>query len=163
MRRTVFFGLRRTSAALAFAVLATPAVSGCGGGSDALKKQVTSLETQLTTVRADQDRLEERMAALELSAPVPSRAAKGTTPAPVEHPRLKVIHLSPDQAGPAADPGGPPSTDGADSTGRRPAIRGTGDKVIKTGDADDASTQISPHNGEAKRPVAQLGSDPRGN
>jgi outer membrane murein-binding lipoprotein Lpp len=160
MRRTVFFWLRGTSTALALAVLAAPAVSGCGAGSDALKKQVTSLETQVTSVRADQDRLEERLAALELSAPAPSRAAKSAAEAPVEHPRLKVIHLSPDQAGPAAEPGDGPSGDGPDSNGRRPAIKGTGDKVIKTGDAEGASTQ----NGAAKaQPVAQLGGDPRGN
>lgn len=161
MRRTVFFGLRGTTAALVFAVLALPAVTACGG-SDGLKKQVASLETQLTSVRADQDRLEERLAALELASPVPSRAAKGASPSPetVEHPRLKVIHLSPDQAGPAAHPGDAPASDAPESGGRRPSIRGTGDRVIKTGDADDESSQ----NAESKtRSVAHLGGDTRGN
>jgi len=134
-------------------LLAAPAVTGCGG-SDALKKQVASLETQLTSVRADQDRLEERLAALELATPEPARSSKAAQPQTVEHPRLKVIHLSPDQAGPAAQPGDATSGDGEGANGRRPAIRGTGDKIIKTGDADDASTL----NGGAKHPsVAQLG------
>jgi hypothetical protein len=158
MRRMVFFGLRGTTVAVALAAL-FPLTAACGG-SDSLKKQVGALETQLTSVRADQDRLEERLAALEIASPVPSRAAKAISPDAVEHPRLKVIHLSPDQAGPAAEPADAPSSTSPDPANRRPTIRGTGDRIIKTGDGDSGeTTQIE----EPSPRSAQLGKASRGN
>lgn len=143
MGKTAFFG--RSPAALGAALLFGCAVSGCGG-SDALKKQVTSLETQLTAVRADEDRLEERLAALELASTIPSHASSARTPERVDHPRLKVIHLSPeDEASAATEPSDESSTSPSKAApSRRPIIRGTGDRVIKEGDEstrnDDAST-----------------------
>src|ERR1044071_5001247 len=93
MGYTALFGRSRVlSLALAFGGIA---LFGCGG-TDQLKKQMASLETQLTGVRADQDRLEERLAAVELASTVPPRTAATHAPDRVEHPRLKVIHLSPE-------------------------------------------------------------------
>src|SRR5450432_4011670 len=102
MDDTAFFGRHRTTW-IAVLVLA-PAFFGCSG-SDRLKKQVAGLETQLTAMRADQDRAEERLSALELSSSATSRSAdssaNGAASADrVERPRLKVIHLSPDEEAP---------------------------------------------------------------
>jgi hypothetical protein len=143
MDTTAFF-LRRGSARSGAACLLLagfPAILGCSS-SDALKKQVGSLETQVTAMRADQDRLEERLAAVELSSPVASRPGHaGPTAERVEHPRLKVIQLGPEGDEPAAaEPAPAPAGGGAsEGAGRRPIIRGTGDRVIKVGDGEDGA------------------------
>lgn len=133
---------------------------GCGG-SDQLKKQVASLETQLTAVRADQDRLEERLAAVELAPQVPSRAAAVPAADRVDHPRLKVIHLAPDDESSAASE---PSDDSSatptkDVPSHRPIIRGTGDRVIKAFDGDESTKNDDAPNA----PVADLRRDPHRN
>lgn len=133
MKDTAFFGRHRTTW-IAVLVLA-PAIFGCGS-SDRLKKQVSGLETQLTALRADQDRLEERLAAVELSSSVPSHTAPAAAAERVERPRLKIIHLSPDDQEPPEKAVEPPATSAPDSAARRPIIRGTGDRVIKVGDGD---------------------------
>ena len=151
MENTALFGLRAT--AIGVVLLLGPAVCGCAG-TDRLKKQVSGLETQLTAMRADQDRLEERLAALELSSPL-TPAAKASER--VEHPRLKVIHLGPEEPEAAAPPAEVAPTHPADPAGHRPIIRGTGDRVIKLGDGDaDESTS---RDGSPSKPVAQLGKD----
>lgn len=139
-----YFGRHRST--LIAVLLLAPAFLGCSS-SDRLKKQVSGLETQLTALRADQDRLEERLAAVELSSAVPPR---GTASAPgsagaaaerVERPRLKIIHLSPDDQEPPGERATePPASSAPDSSARRPIIRGTGDRVIKVGDGDSDET-----------------------
>jgi hypothetical protein len=98
-----------------------------------MKKQMRALETKVTALRADADRLEERLEAMELNAAVAARsdrrhARRGTE----ERPPLKVIRLSPDEDAPAEEP-----SEAAEPTeepkGKRPVIRGKGDNVIKTG------------------------------
>lgn len=149
MGKTAFFG--RSWAALGAALLFGCAVSGCAG-SDQLKKQVASLETQLTAVRADSDRLEERLAALELASTIPTRPAAAHDSERVDHPRLKVIHLSPeDEASAATEPSDESSTSPSKaSPSRRPIIRGTGDRVIKEGDESSRNEESS------TAPVAEL-------
>jgi hypothetical protein len=154
----------RSSRVLGVAVaFASSALFGCGG-SDQLKKQVASLETQLTSVRADQDRLEERLAAVELASSVPPRTAPASQGQErVEHPRLKVIHLAPeDESSSASEPSDESSanpTKGQPS--RRPIIRGTGDRVIKAFDADgDESTK---NDDATAAPVAELRREPHRN
>jgi TolA-binding protein len=119
------------------ALLAVMGGFGCGGGNEDLKKQVRALETQVTSLRADADRLEERLQAVELGAAVPGRTAgeARTQDARLERPRLKTIHLAPDDERPAPPPTEVPATPETESEGVRPVIRGTGDRVIKTGDA----------------------------
>jgi outer membrane murein-binding lipoprotein Lpp len=159
----VFFAVRKTRFALLMSAVAAATTVGCGG-SESLKKQIAGLETQITSMRADQDRLEERLAAVELASAVPSRAAPGVASArpSVEHPRLKVIHLSPDQVGSSPESVDGPASAAPDGTGPRPTIRGTGDRIIKTGDGDrgDETTQ---NEQPAPRSVAQLGKGSRGN
>lgn len=156
-----YFGRHRTI--LVAVLLLAPAFVGCGS-SDRLKKQVSGLETQLTSLRADQDRLEERLAAVELTSAVPPRgtasardaAAAAAAADRVERPRLKIIHLSPDDQEPPADRATePPASSAPDSSARRPIIRGTGDRVIKVGDGDsDETTRSDPPTGKR---VADLG------
>jgi hypothetical protein len=158
MDNTAFSGIRRPLSVLA--VLLFPLLSACAG-SEGLKKQVAGLETQVTTMRADQDRLEERLAALELSASQSSHATSSPAAERVERPRLKVIHLSPDDdttsAEPVNEPPGPSTNDAA----HRPIIRGTGDRVIKVGDGD--SGESTTRDDAPAKPVAQLGKGARGN
>jgi hypothetical protein len=143
-------------------VFGSLALFGCGG-SDQLKKQVTSLEAQLTAIRADQDRLEERLASVELSSTVTPRALAKNNNERVDHPRLKVIHLSPDdEAATATEPSDESSTSptkGAPS--RRPIIRGTGDRVIKANDAE--SDETTRNDDKSTSPVAELRREPRRN
>jgi len=158
MDNMAFSGLRRSLSVLA--VLLSPMLSACGG-SEGMKKQVAGLETQLTAMRADQDRLEERLAALELSASQSSHAGGAPAAERVERPRLKVIHLAPDEDGAPAEPANEAPAPSTNDTAHRPIIRGTGDRVIKVGDgdADDSTTR----DGVPTKPVAQLGKDARGN
>jgi outer membrane murein-binding lipoprotein Lpp len=161
MDNTAFRGLRRTAAILAVAL--SPLASGCAG-NDGLRKQVTGLETQVTSMRADQDRLEERLAALELTssqAAHESRNHPGPASERIERPRLKVIHLAPDDDGAAAEPSNEPAPPSAgDSAAHRPVIRGTGDRVIKVGDGD--SDESTSRDGNQLKPVAELGKDAHG-
>jgi hypothetical protein len=152
-----FFGAR--GSALVLALLAGPAVFGCTS-SDNLKKQVTGLETQMTAMRSDQDRLEERLAALELSTQNTARAQPSAAVERVQRPRLKVIHLSPDDEEPAATTPEPTSTPNATDSAHRPIIRGTGDRVIKVGDGE--SGESTSRESTNSKPVAQLGKEPHG-
>jgi outer membrane murein-binding lipoprotein Lpp len=162
MDKTAIFRLRGPAALLA-ALAGAPVFLGCIGcaGADRLQKQVSGLETQLTTMRADQDRLEERLAALELGT-ASAKAAPSPAAERVERPRLKVIHLAPDEAeGAAAEPAEPAPPSTANDAAHRPIIRGTGDRVIKVGDGDsDESTSREIGSGKS---VAQLGKDAHGN
>ena len=156
MDKAAFFPPR--GSVLGFAVFAALAAFGCGG-SDSLKKQVTGLETQLTTMRADQDRLEERLAALELSSQN-TRAQPSATVERVQRPRLKVIHLAPEEEAPPPAPAESGSAPNAPDSTHRPIIRGTGDRVIKVGDGESGETTSRESNGT--KPIAQLGHDPHG-
>lgn len=160
MDHTAFFARPRTW--LGTAILVCPAIFGCSG-SDRLKKQVAGLETQITAMRADQDRLEERLAAVELSSAVPRTPANSPSAERLERPRLKVIHLAPDDdAEASAQPVDGPTPSAPTPATRRPIIRGTGDRVIKVGDGD-AADESTRRDEPSVKPVAQLGKDSRGN
>lgn len=158
MDNTAFWRVCRPVAVLA--VLASPVLTGCGGG-ESLKKQVAGLETQLTSMRADQDRLEERLAALELSTSQSAHPGNAPAAERVERPRLKVIHLSPDDDGAAAEPPSEPQAPSTNDGAHRPVIRGTGDRVIKVGDGE--SDESTSRDGAKTSSVAQLGRDGHGN
>ena len=93
------------------AVPAALCIAGCGGGeTDAMKKRVSALQDEVTLLQNSQDRLEERLAAVEMGAqeaaerPPKAESASGT----FERPRLKVIKVQPGgdsqapETGPAA-------------------------------------------------------------
>jgi len=127
-----------------------------------MKKHVVALENEVRRLRADADRTDERIAALELASQVASRPAPEPSHARVEHPRLKIIHLSPDDddAEPTDEPVDvPPSESATAPSDRRPIIRGTGDRVIKVGDlqsSDDTSSN------DVRKPI-ELAKDAHGN
>jgi hypothetical protein len=156
MDHTAFRGFRRSSAILA--VLVGPLASGCAGDAG-LKKQVAGLETQVTAMRADEDRLEERLAALELTSTQSAHAPASPAAERVERPRLKVIHLAPDDAPTSEQTNEPPPASAGDAA-HRPVIRGTGDRVIKVGDGD--SDESTSREATPSKPVAQLDKDVHG-
>ena len=100
-----------------------------------MKKRISALQDEVTLLQNAQDRLEERLAAVEMRAqqvaerPRKAENASGT----FERPRLKVIKVAPGAestepgTGPAASPGIP--ADVGDSDAPRPVIRGTGEDV----------------------------------
>jgi outer membrane murein-binding lipoprotein Lpp len=160
MGHSAFFG--RASVTICAVVFGCASLFGCSS-NDALKKQVASLETQLTAVRADQDRLEERLAAMELTSSVQPKAPTTTPQDRVDHPRLKVIHLSPeDETSSVSEPSDESSSNPTKTpASRRPIIRGTGDRVIKAFDAEgDESTK---NEDGASAPVAELRRESRRN
>lgn len=119
------------------AALLTSMVAGCGN-SDQTKKQVGALEKQLTAMRADQDRLEERLSVLEIDSRKQDDRARREPAAADERlsrPRLKVIHMGPDDAPPGEPAQAEPEPAPAEPGAERPVIRGTGDRVIKMYDA----------------------------
>src|SRR5262245_49132278 len=125
---------------------------GCGN-SDQLQRQVSRLEKQLISVRADADRMEERLAQIELEnrksdAVRTESHSRDAATNRVERPRLKVIHVNPD-----ASPADETATDTSvpvDPSSKRPVIRGTGDRVIKMFDAESAAKR-------GAKPIAAAG------
>jgi hypothetical protein len=76
------------------------ALAGCAGKSQALEKRLADLETQLTQVQNENDRLVERVGSLELqrAAAPPPQPAASDEPTVLERPPLKVIRVDPNQA-----------------------------------------------------------------
>jgi len=77
--------------------------SGCASDSDAVEKRLSELREDIRKLQNDNDRVSERLEALELrqaaqarSTPAPAEAAPET----VSRPRLKVVRLSPDGKAP---------------------------------------------------------------
>ena len=111
-------------------------VAGCGGGeTDALKKRVSALKDEVALLQNAQDRLEERLAALEMRRQEATERSTttGSSAGKIERPRLKVIKVEPGfetpatEPSPAAEPEPPAEGDHPDAP--RPVIRGTGDRV----------------------------------
>ncbi len=134
--RPLLSGYRSVVFALALGAL----LPACAGQSQATKKHLSDLEDTVTRLQNGQDRLEERLVALELRARAHDQKKQAAdaapdaapTPAAPDHPKLAVVKLAPgeSQAGaaagpdpidvPPADP--PPETD----DGPRPVLRATG-------------------------------------
>ncbi len=105
-------------------------LSGCGGSSkNAVEKRLGDLREEITRLQNSQDRLAERMMAMEIQrqqdttrASAPAAPAAGPR---MERPPLKVIRLEPGQ--PAGAPAAPaadevPATED-DEKGQRPVIK----------------------------------------
>jgi hypothetical protein len=102
------------------------ALSGCGSNKDTVEKRLADLRDEIVRVQNNQDRLAERLMAVELARmQEPKSPAKPTAASQnVERPPLKVIRLAPDApAAPAvpADEVGEAKDDAPD--GPRPVIR----------------------------------------
>jgi hypothetical protein len=161
MEQLTFFRSRTVRVA-AVALVLCSGVCGCAS-SDRLKKQVADLENQVTSMRADQDRMEERLAAVELNVATAPRAPAAPAAERVEHAPLKVVHLAPsDDSESPVEPVDSSAAASPDSPTRRPIIRGTGDRVIKVGDGD-ASDDSSRRDDPSPNAVATLGKETHGN
>ena len=92
-----------------------PAISGCATSSDAIEKKLSSLRDEIQKLQNENDRVSERLEAIELrQARAEAKGAEVKTareePGVVTRPQLKVLRLSPEgtseegQAEPATAP-----------------------------------------------------------
>ena len=99
---------------------------GCASNQDGMEKRLASLRDDITRLQADNDRLVERVDALETR---PTRApAPATAPAEKVNSRapLKVVTLTPDDVAAPMDDAAPQEVavdDRPDAPGSRPVIR----------------------------------------
>jgi hypothetical protein len=111
---------RSPIALLGLFTLLLPLISGCATSSDAIEKKLSTLREEIQKLQNDNDRVSERLEAIELRQA--REEAKGSEvktakeePGVVTRPRLKVLHLSPegspDEGQP--DPASAPASDGA--------------------------------------------------
>ncbi len=127
-----------TSGRLVLVLALGASLSACAGQNQATKKHLADLEDTVTRLQNGQDRLEERLVALELRArhdDQTKQKAAAVAPAPQaapRHPKLAVVKLAPGESGaaeaPVADaidvpPAEPPPESDA---GPRPVLRATG-------------------------------------
>jgi tol-pal system protein YbgF len=126
----------------ALAVLfAAPTLVACGGARDATEKELSELRSDLTKLRADQSRTQERLDALEIArGGLRSVGGAAIDPAPTsrpsdtDRPDLAVVRLAPDADSDDADPDAPPLV--VRSVGSNGTIVDRGAKG-KTGSAQD--------------------------
>jgi hypothetical protein len=128
--------------------------AGCASDRDAVDRRLAGLSDDIARLQATNDRLMQRMDALEVeSVPArePSPAPKAAAPA-VEHPPLKVVKLEPD-SGTTAMANPPREVSPAerpDAPGDRPVIRVRGKADSKADDrAPSASVRVV-EEGQAK-------------
>ncbi len=109
-------------AAVCAAVVMSCLVSGCGSDKDKIEKRLTEMRDEITRLQNSQDRVGERLMALEVqqaSTKNKTSKAKAAEDTSVERPPLKVIKLAPDgSATEAAEPAEP-----ADDKADRPTIK----------------------------------------
>ncbi len=122
--------MRRASVLWAVFVGASAAF-GCAGGRSDLEKKVRALQDEVTLLHNSNDRLEDRLAAMELGL---AEAAVGQRQAPpaerLARPPLKVVRLDPGAPDPVArsepSPAPLPEAPSAGADAERPLIRGEG-------------------------------------
>lgn len=118
------------------ALFSVAPLTGCAGQRAAFEKQVAALEDEVTVLQNANDRLEERIAALELSQAARPAPPPEDSVAKASKPELEVVKLAP-----KAEPAG--ESDAAEGEkGKRPApnseeparplIHGTGDRLETT-------------------------------
>ncbi len=129
---------------------------GCSGDRDGMKKRIAELTDDVQRLQSGQDRVEERLAAVELQSMqrAAQRASKRAKPAS-DHPDLKVVRVAPgdeppppdldDAAGPDSDAIALPGPEDDLDDAPRPVIRGVGDHFETSttggGDARDDATR----------------------
>lgn len=102
-------------------------VFGCSSDRDAIEKRLAGLRDDITRVQAENDRLSERVEALEVKQVTPAVAHAPAASARSDRPALKVVKLVPGEDGGeslAAGPGVETSPEERpDAPGSRPVIR----------------------------------------
>ncbi len=130
---------RTLSLCTASSFLALALLSGCASNSNALEKRLADLREDIRRLQNDNDRVNERLEAVELrqvhaesAAAKPAAQARTTT---VTRPRLKVLHL-----GPNGEPGEEPAAPAGAEDAPRMILKGQGkDLEIKQNAGDSSS------------------------
>jgi hypothetical protein len=111
-------------------------LQGCASGGAHTEKQFQTLRDELTLTQTALDRIEERLAAIEVERVRGERAQADSVRDSVTRPQLKVVRVEPDAAdaervqeqAPVA--GKPPAADDyADADAARPMISGEGTRL----------------------------------
>ncbi len=121
--------------AFALAVLiAAPGLVSCVGARDATEKELSALRSDLTKLRADHARMQERLDALEITrgalrsggAAAAIASPQTTPPIDPDRPDLDVVRLAPE-----ADS----ASDDIDANTPRPVVRsvGSGASIVESG------------------------------
>lgn len=124
-------------AALVFVFAYAAIAAGCGGSNrDAMEKRVANLQDEITRLQNTNDRLGERVQALEITSMRPrapaadAAAAAESEESRVARPALKVVKLGPGQPAPGAAPAAEPEPEPVEEeTGPRPVIKDHGAKT----------------------------------
>ena len=112
-----------------------------------MEKRLASLREDITRVQGENDRLSERVEALEVKQLAPASAQAAQSPSPrADRPALKVVKLVPDDAGdgsPSSVATAEPSAEERpDAPGSRPVIRVRG-KELKGDDLGARGISVS--------------------
>jgi hypothetical protein len=127
--------------------------AGCASDRDAIDRRLAGLSEDITRLQATNDRLLQRVDALEVERATKADAAtRPKAPAPLEHAPLKVVKLEPD-SGMAALPSRSPDVSPAerpDAPGERPVIRVRGRGDATPDDRPPTASVRVVEEGEAK-------------
>lgn len=133
--------MRRLVLALAV-LIAAPALVSCGGARDATDKELSELRSDLTKLRSDQSRTQERLDALEIArgglrggGAAAIDAAPTSKPVDLDRPDLAVVRLAPEVDPDDANADAPPLS--LRSVGPGGTIIERGAKGKTTGGAQD--------------------------
>lgn len=103
------------------------ATTGCGSGLAGVDKRLGAMQDEITKLQSQNDRLVERIDAVEVRQAQTERASKPAAAAANvnERPSLKVVRVVPeDNSGmPSSQVGQPPPGDAADDPSPRPVIK----------------------------------------
>jgi len=134
-------GLRSALISLV-SLLTLASLAGCSA-SAAAERQMEDFRKEIAKFQADNDRLNERVTALEQNGSS-TRPASSTAKDPTgESPRLPVVKLAPGQD-PDAPPGGDPAAEAPGVEGEEPTViraEGSRQQVIKSGKARESSRE----------------------
>lgn len=119
-------------------VLALACLAGCSSGLEGVEKRLGSMQDDITKLQNQNDRLVERLDAMEVEESRAKNAAKpASTPTPSERPSLKVVKVVPEDTSgmPSPQIGTPAPGDAVDDPSPRPVIR------LRGGGKSDSKTE----------------------
>ncbi|MFO7179239.1 MAG: hypothetical protein DIU78_011120 [Pseudomonadota bacterium] len=131
------------------------ATLGCASDREGLERRLAELADDIARLQAKNDRLSERLDALETQQSAATPAAPAATPAPaaerVERPPLKVVKLEPPEDLPLSRPKSPEVApeERPDAPGDRPVIRLRGKG--EPGNASRSTASVKVVEGEERR------------